>query len=98
VVAQSSFTSHAIDTWYHVATTRDSSGIVRVFVDGVMYAYASYTATIDIATTARPGVGIQVATLTNDFHGYIDDLRITKGFSRYSNTSFTPPTIAFSRR
>lgn len=96
VQAQSSFTTHAVDTWYHVAVTRDSSGIVRIFVDGVMYAYTSYTAAIDIATTARPAVGIQFSTSTNEIQGYIDDLRVTKGFARYSsNTSFTPPTSQF---
>lgn len=92
VIAQSSFTSHAVGTWYHVAVTRDSSGIVRIYIDGTRYAYASYTTALDIATTARPAVGIQYTTLTNDFSGYIDDLRVTKGYARYTaNTSFTVP-------
>jgi hypothetical protein len=97
VVAQSSFTSHITNTWYHVAVTRDATNTVRIFIDGTSYASASYATAIDIATTARPAVGIQYATLTNDFHGYIDNLRITKGWARYT-ANFTAPASAFLQR
>lgn len=94
VVAQSSFNTHSTGVWYHVAVTRDSSGNVRIFVDGTQYANTSYTSAIDIETTARPAVGIQFITLTNDFHGYINDLRVTKGVARYTS-SFPTPTASF---
>jgi hypothetical protein len=94
IVAQSSFTSHSTSVWYHVAVTRDASNVVRIFIDGTQYASATYATAIDMATTGKVGVGIQVSTLTNDLAGYIDDLRVTNGFARYT-ANFTPPTAAF---
>lgn len=93
VIAQSSFTGHATGTWYHIACTRDTAGNVRIFVDGTKYADTPYTTALNIATTARPALGIQVATLTNDLDGYIDDFRFTLGYARYT-ANFTPPTEA----
>ena len=93
VIAQSSFTGHVINTWYHIACTRDTSGNVRIFVDGTKYADTPYTTALNIATTARPAVGIQVATGTNDLDGYIDDFRVTLGYARYT-ANFTAPTEA----
>ena len=97
VIAQSSFTGHATGTWYHIACTRDTAGNVRIFVDGTKYADTPYTTALNIATTARPAVGIQVATLTNDLDGYVDDFRLTVGYARYT-ANFTPPTSSFFLR
>ena len=97
VQAQSSFTGHATGTWYHVAVTRNTAGTLQIFIDGVSYASVSYATAIDIAASARPAIGIQFTTLTNDLDGYIDDLRVTKGFARYT-ANFTPPTDTFKLR
>ena len=82
-------------TWYHIAVTRSGSTLYA-FKDGSVLATASVT-----GVTANPcltGLAISAAepvgaTLGN-FNGYIDDLRITKGYARYTAT-FTPPTAAF---
>jgi len=75
-------------TWYHVAVTRSGS-TVRTFVNGVQG--SSFTSS---ATAANPGLYIGAQTVNKNFNGYIQDLRITKGYARYT-ANFTPPTAAF---
>lgn len=94
VIAQSTYTSHVANTWYHIAVTRDTSNNLRIFVDGVQYANAAYSTALDISSTASVSVGIQKATLTNDLAGYVDDFRVTKGYARYT-ANFTPPALEF---
>jgi hypothetical protein len=97
VIAQSTFTSHVTGTWYHIAVTRDSVNSLRIFVDGTQYANTTYSTALNIASTAKIGVGIQASTLTNDLSGYVDDLRVTLGQARYTS-NFTAPTAAFKTR
>jgi hypothetical protein len=76
--------------WYHVAITR-ASATNRMFIDGVQVASATNSTSL---TSALPlSVGMQYSTSTNDFSGYMDDIRITKGYARYT-TNFTPPIAA----
>lgn len=97
VIAQSSFTGHVANTWYHVAAARDTSNNLRVFVDGTQYANVVYSSNLNIAASSRPVVGIQAVTSTNDLDGLIEDLRVTKGVARYTG-NFTPPTRTLPRR
>lgn len=97
IIAQSSFTGHTTGVWYHLAVTRDTSNFLRIFVDGTQYANVSYSSAINVATTSSVSVGIQKTTLTNDFAGYIDDVRVTVGYARYT-ANFTAPTAAFRLR
>jgi hypothetical protein len=88
-VASSTLVS--LNTWTHIAITRSGS-TWRCFVNGTLEATATaavtlYTGTGLISSGANP---IGDNTLT----GYIDELRITKGYARYTAT-FTPPTAAF---
>lgn len=84
----------SIDVWYHVATDR-SSGVQRLYVDGVMLGtnVANTDNLFNSTTNLRIG---QVNS--NSLEGWIDELRITKGVARYaSDGGFTPPTAAFPR-
>jgi hypothetical protein len=83
----------ATSTWYHFAATR-SGTTIRVFLNGVQQASATTSGSyINGATGFR--VGDDPDPNNPAFNGYIDDLRITKGYARYT-TTFTPPTAAFS--
>jgi hypothetical protein len=97
VIAQSSFTGHTTGIWYHVAVTRDTSNYLRIFVDGNQYANVTYATAINSAITSNISVGIQKTTLTNDFAGYLDEVRVTVGYARYT-ANFTPPDSAFKLR
>lgn len=86
-------------SWYHIAATRSGSTF-RLFVNGTQSATATYAGagrTLSVPLTIGQyysASGTFPATGTNNFHGYIDDLRITNGVARYT-TNFTVPTSAF---
>lgn len=83
-------------TWYHIAVDHDSSGKVRIFVDGVMKGSATPADSVIGNTTAVLAIGDFSLGTGPAHNGWIEEVRITKGASRYSSdTSFTPPTAAF---
>lgn len=84
----------AANTWHHLAMQR-SSGVINVWLNGTRY--VNYTTSTDY--TSRFGniqpIGI-TGNLSNDFPGYIDEIRISK-VARYTNgATITVPTSAFS--
>jgi len=85
----------ATGQWYHIAVTR-SGTTNRMFIDGTVVATA--TDSTSLSSTLPLGVGIQTSTSTNDFNGYMTDIRITKGIARYSTSTFTAPGSAFLTR
>jgi len=64
-----------------------------LYIDGTSRATTTNSSTLG-GTTCTIGV-YGAAFPTTAFKGYIDDLRITKGYARYTAT-FTPPTAALS--
>jgi hypothetical protein len=81
-------TTLATGQWYHIAVTR-ASGTVRLFVNGVVDGSVSDTADYNAAGALQLGISHS----SNYFTGYIDDLRVTKGYARYT-ANFTPPSVA----
>jgi hypothetical protein len=74
--------------WHHVAVVRNVNSWV-LYVDGISRSSQTWAGTI-ATITAAIYVGADQFYGRN-FQGYIDDLRITKGYARYT-ANFTPPT------
>lgn len=83
------------NTWYHVAVSRSGTS-TRMFVDGVQVGSTYTDSNIYLNSSGRPFIGAfsDNQAANQQFNGYIDDLRITKGVARYT-ANFTPPTAAF---
>jgi hypothetical protein len=84
----------AINTWYHIAVVR-SGTTIYFFVDGVQQTTQGSGASSYNYPASPAGLYVGANNDGNEnFNGYIDDLRITKGYARYT-ANFTPPTAAF---
>jgi hypothetical protein len=76
------------DTWTHFAVTR-TSGLTRIFQNGVEIAYTM--ANYDISTSTTFSVANETSPSEGaSFVGYMKDFRFVKGLSLY-NADFTPP-------
>ena len=92
VSGSSNFLSDNLNTWTHVAMTREGSTL-RLFVGGTLVA-SNASAGLTIGSTIMPLV---VGTLYGDgvpiagtkWKGYIDEVRVTHGTARYT-AGFTP--------
>ena len=76
--------------WNHVAISR-ASGVTRMFVNGTLTPTTYTDANTYAARPIRIGASFTGTTLAT---GYIDEVRVTRGVSRYS-TTFTPTANAF---
>jgi hypothetical protein len=76
--------------WQHVCAVRNGTTLT-LYINGSSVASATNSTdwTRDTVT-----VGAAINTLRDQWNGYIDDLRITKGIARYTD-NFTPPTAPF---
>ena len=88
-------TTFSLNTWYHIAVSRSGTSI-RAFVNGTQ---VGSTLTDNVSYNKVNNDDFRVGYMqtgsggnSHDFyHGYIDDLRITKGVARYTS-NFTIPT------
>lgn len=81
--------------WHHIAATR-SSGVLRLFVDGVLDKSISLPSNYANQLLAlEVGAQVNARNSAYDLVGYIDEIRITKGVARYT-ANFTPPTEPFA--
>jgi len=83
-------TSVSLNTWYHIAMVRSGS-TVTYYLNGV--SDGTMTTSFSQGVTGMT-IGARYTGATEYINGYIDDLRITKGYARYT-TNFSVPTSAF---
>jgi hypothetical protein len=83
-------TNIATGTWYHLAYVNTGSTLTG-YLNGV--SQGTMSVSFNQAATNLI-VGARYTGAQEYVNGYIDDLRITKGYARYTS-NFTPPTSAF---
>jgi hypothetical protein len=79
----------AINTWYHVAWTREN-GTLRQFVNGNLVR-TDAGVTTSLSPTSNFSLGNDFTTNTYSLNAYIQDFRIYKNVAKYTS-AFTPPT------
>jgi len=79
----------SLNTWTHLAAVR-SSGTTTLYVNGT--SVGSTATAFNFTDTVPLRIGWESSFVY--CNAYVDDLRITKGYARYTS-NFTPPTSAF---
>jgi hypothetical protein len=88
---QATSVTHDATTWHHLAVVRNGSTFT-VYVDGTSKGTSTTASSLPDLAAA-----LEFGRWSGDgayFNGWMDDIRITKGFARYT-ANFTPPTEAF---
>jgi len=90
----SATTSYPQNTWVHFAMVRSGSATnnTSVFLGGSRITQVTDTTNYSIIPTLYVG---NDNTGAYSWSGYIDDFRITKGYARYSGSTYTVPAAAF---
>jgi plastocyanin len=73
--------------WYHIALSR-TKGITRLFVDGTQVG-SDYT---NIERLMSGGFNLGRGFTTYNFYGYMNGLRVYRGYNGGYSSNFTPPT------
>ena len=81
-------------TWHHFAVTRDGN-TVRLYIDGTQIDTTTVSGAFDAGDGANLYIGNEDDD-SEDFHGYLDEIRISNNCRYPSGTTFTPSTTAFT--
>jgi hypothetical protein len=85
----------SLNTWYHVAICKSGTNL-RFFVDGVQVGSTqTHSTTIADVSTALTIGGMLFSGFEYQIPAYIDEVRISKGYARYT-ANFTPPALPFT--
>lgn len=79
------------NAWAHIAVTFNGTTDCRLFVNGVLAGVGSNAGNAGQSPDLLIGASSQYG---GNFVGYSDEVRLTNGVARYTN-SFTPPTAPF---
>lgn len=80
-------------TWQHIAVCRSGTA-TKMFVNGSQVGTTYTDSTVYVNAAGAPRLGIELDLVSYPLNGYIDDLRVTKGYARYT-ANFTAPTETF---
>jgi len=89
-------TAYTPQVWHHICLERDGSGLVRLYLDGVVEASGTFGSALFNNTGADLEIGGYNGGNGNPAGYRLDEVRITKDVARY-NGAFTPPAAAFPR-
>lgn len=83
-----------IDTWYHVAISRDGDNIYLFLNGSLLTPSVSYSGAF-----ANKAAVFMIGQTGSDryYNGWIDEFRFSKGTARWTS-DFTPPTVAYAPR
>lgn len=89
-------TTISANTWYHFALVRNgtATGNMKIYLNGSSEASSATGITTDFSATDIMYIGAD-RTGTSPMIGYMDDVRITKGYARYT-ANFTAPATTFA--
>jgi hypothetical protein len=85
--------SISLNTWAHLAIVRVGN-TWTAYVNGTSLGSNTSSLAFNLSGIYGTYIGRYGQSPAYEWNGYIDDLRITKGYARYT-TTFTPPTTAF---
>ena len=81
-----------INDWHHVAGVRDGNTL-RVYQNGVQVDTVSFSSSVLNNTTDALFIGNEKSSDSNNYNGFISNVRFVNGTCIYPNgTTFTPPT------
>ena len=88
-------TTYANSAWHHFAWV-NSGGTSRVYIDGTNVTMGGVTSWATSSNIYKATAPLQIGRdfQSGYFNGYLDEIRITKGYARYT-ANFTPPAGPF---
>lgn len=95
VVLQSPANAVVVNKWHHVAVTRDSNMVTRLFLDGIKIGESSARVNYSEANHYPLCLGMYYSYYTNSsyvnyhFEGYMDNFYMVNGVCKYTN-NFVP--------
>lgn len=91
----STISNISLNTWHHYALTRSGNTFYVFWNGNLIYTYTSSVSIMSASgSSLYLGAGDTGSNGYDNFQGYLDEVRITKGIARYTS-SFTVPTAAF---
>ena len=78
------------NTWYHITIVRNSSNIIKAWINGVELSVSGGGSSTNNIALALTTIGRSSSYTTHDFKGYMRDIRFTN--TTVYTSAFTPPT------